>query len=102
EVRRRVAEALGRVGLGGLEGRVPFHPSGGEKRRAALAGVAGKRPGALPRGAACIFLRPPGPRRPVERLGRPPVPPAGGGRAPRGWERMRFWKSVSSTPKLPS
>src|SRR5947207_8645238 len=44
EVRRRVAEALDRVGLSGLEQRVPFHLSGGEKRRAALAGVLAIRP----------------------------------------------------------
>src|SRR5262249_36758356 len=37
EVRQRVAEALERVGLTGLEQRVPYHLSGGEKRRAALA-----------------------------------------------------------------
>src|SRR5205085_6007190 len=39
EVRRRVSEALERVGLNGFDQRVPFHLSGGEKRRAALAGV---------------------------------------------------------------
>jgi cobalt/nickel transport system ATP-binding protein len=44
EVRERVAEALERVGLVGLEQRVPFHLSGGEKRRAALAGVLAMRP----------------------------------------------------------
>ncbi|HZT79265.1 MAG TPA: energy-coupling factor ABC transporter ATP-binding protein [Gemmataceae bacterium] len=47
EVRRRVAEALERVGLTGYEGRVPFHLSGGEKRRVALAGVLAMRPGVL-------------------------------------------------------
>jgi len=39
EVRIRVAGALERVGLKGFETRVPFHLSGGEKRRVALAGV---------------------------------------------------------------
>jgi energy-coupling factor transporter ATP-binding protein EcfA2 len=39
EVRRRVADAVGRVGLTGFEQRVPFHLSSGEKRRVALAGV---------------------------------------------------------------
>jgi cobalt/nickel transport system ATP-binding protein len=39
EVRQRVAEALERVGLKGFDNRVPFHLSGGEKRRVALAGV---------------------------------------------------------------
>lgn len=44
EVRQRVAESLERVGLTGVEQRVPFHLSGGEKRRAALAGVLAMRP----------------------------------------------------------
>jgi cobalt/nickel transport system ATP-binding protein len=44
EVRARVAEALARVGLTGLEERVPFHLSGGEKKRVALAGVLAMRP----------------------------------------------------------
>jgi cobalt/nickel transport system ATP-binding protein len=47
EVRRRVAEALARVGLSGQEKRVPFHLSGGEKRRVALAGVLAMRPEVL-------------------------------------------------------
>jgi cobalt/nickel transport system ATP-binding protein len=47
EVRARVAEALGRVGLTGLEERVPFHLSGGEKKRVALAGVLAMRPPVL-------------------------------------------------------
>ncbi|MCS6977027.1 MAG: energy-coupling factor ABC transporter ATP-binding protein [Gemmatales bacterium] len=44
EVRKRVAEALEQVGLVGFEERVPFHLSGGEKRRVALAGVLAMRP----------------------------------------------------------
>src|SRR5438128_3081900 len=44
EVKERVAEALARVGLTGFEQRVPFHLSGGEKRRVALAGVLAMRP----------------------------------------------------------
>ena len=47
EVRRRVNEALERVGLAGAEARVPFHLSGGEKRRVALAGVLAMRPQVL-------------------------------------------------------
>ena len=47
EVRRRVAEAARRVGLSGFEERVPFHLSGGEKRRVAIAGVLAMRPGVL-------------------------------------------------------
>jgi len=44
EVRQRVTEALAEVGLRGFESRVPFHLSGGEKRRVALAGVLAMRP----------------------------------------------------------
>ncbi len=47
EVRVRVTEALERVGLPGFEQRVPFHLSGGEKRRVALAGVLAMRPEVL-------------------------------------------------------
>ncbi len=47
EVRNRVAEALKQVGLVGFEERVPFHLSGGEKRRVALAGVLAMRPDIL-------------------------------------------------------
>jgi len=62
EVRRRVAEALDRVGLKGLEERVPFHLSGGEKRRAALAGVLAMRPEVLLLDEPSIFLDPRGRR----------------------------------------
>jgi len=44
EVRQRVAEALRQVGLEGFDQRVPFHLSGGEKRRVALAGVLAMKP----------------------------------------------------------
>jgi cobalt/nickel transport system ATP-binding protein len=47
EVRLRVREALEQVGLGGFEQRVPFHLSGGEQRRVALAGVLAMRPEVL-------------------------------------------------------
>ena len=47
QVRRRTAEALASVSLTGLEDRPPFHLSGGEKRRVALAGVLAMRPGVL-------------------------------------------------------
>jgi cobalt/nickel transport system ATP-binding protein len=46
-VRQRVSAALSEVGLVGLEQRVPFHLSGGEKRRAALAGVLAMQPEVL-------------------------------------------------------
>ena len=44
EVRRRVADALERVGLAGFESRVPHHMSGGEKRRVAIATVIAMNP----------------------------------------------------------
>jgi cobalt/nickel transport system ATP-binding protein len=47
EVRRRVSEALEQVGLPSYEKRVPFHLSGGEQRRVALAGVLAMRPQVL-------------------------------------------------------
>jgi cobalt/nickel transport system ATP-binding protein len=47
EVRSRVREALERVDLKGFEKRVPFHLSGGEQRRVALAGVLAMRPDIL-------------------------------------------------------
>jgi cobalt/nickel transport system ATP-binding protein len=62
EVRRRVAEALERVGLAGFEGRVPFHLSGGEKRRVALAGVLAMRPGVLLLDEPSMYLDPRGRR----------------------------------------
>jgi cobalt/nickel transport system ATP-binding protein len=62
EVLRRVAEALDRVGMTGLEQRVPFHLSGGEKRRAALGGVLAMRPKILLLDEPSIFLDPRGRR----------------------------------------
>jgi len=62
EVRRRVAEALERVGLTGLEERVPFHLSGGEKRRVALAGVLAMRPSILLLDEPSMYLDPRGRR----------------------------------------
>jgi cobalt/nickel transport system ATP-binding protein len=62
EVRERVKEALDRVGLVGVEQRVPFHLSGGEKRRAALAGVLAMRPEVLLLDEPSIFLDPRGRR----------------------------------------
>ncbi|MBI3821500.1 MAG: energy-coupling factor ABC transporter ATP-binding protein [Planctomycetes bacterium] len=67
EVRRRVAEALGRVGLTGFDERVPFHLSGGEKRRAAIAGVLAMRPEILLLDEPSMFLDPRG-RRELIRL----------------------------------
>jgi cobalt/nickel transport system ATP-binding protein len=62
EVRRRVAEALERVGITGQEQRVPFHLSGGEKRRVALAGVLAMRPSILLLDEPSMYLDPRGRR----------------------------------------
>jgi cobalt/nickel transport system ATP-binding protein len=67
EVRQRVAEALEQVGLTGFEPRVPFHLSGGEKRRVALAGVLAMRPGILLLDEPSMYLDPRG-RRELIRL----------------------------------
>jgi cobalt/nickel transport system ATP-binding protein len=58
EVRRRVTESLQRVGLKDQEKRAPFHLSGGEKRRAALAGVLAMRPEVLLLDEPSMFLDP--------------------------------------------
>ncbi len=67
EVRGRVTEALARVGLDGFEQRVPFHLSGGEKRRVALAGVLAMRPDVLLLDEPSMYLDPRG-RRELIRL----------------------------------
>ena len=70
EVRRRVTEALERVGLSGFEARVPMHLAGGEKRRAALAGVLAMRPEVLLLDEPSIFLDPRGRRELIALLDR--------------------------------
>jgi cobalt/nickel transport system ATP-binding protein len=67
EVRQRVAEALAQVGMTGQEERVPFHLSGGEKRRVGLAGVLAMRPEVLLLDEPSMYLDPRG-RRELIRL----------------------------------
>ena len=62
EVHQRVGEALARVGMTGHEDRVPFHLSGGEKRRVALAGVLAMHPAVLLLDEPTRFLDPRGRR----------------------------------------
>ena len=67
DVKERVADSLAQVGMTGHEQRVPFHLSGGEKRRAAIAGVLAMRPAVLLLDEPTMFLDPRG-RRDVIRL----------------------------------
>ncbi|MFO0968320.1 MAG: ABC transporter ATP-binding protein [Gemmataceae bacterium] len=62
EIERRVRDALERVRLTGFEERAPHHLSGGEKRRAALAGVLAMRPSVLLLDEPTMFLDPRGRR----------------------------------------
>ncbi len=62
ESKARVADALKAVGLSDAGERVPFKLSGGEKRRAALAGVLAMRPAVLLLDEPTMFLDPRGRR----------------------------------------
>ena len=62
EARRRAEEALVQVGMAGQGRRIPFHLSGGEKRRVALAGVLAMRPEVLLLDEPSMFLDPRGRR----------------------------------------
>jgi cobalt/nickel transport system ATP-binding protein len=62
EAKSRVAEALQAVGMPDAGERVPFQLSGGEKRRAALAGVLAMRPSILLLDEPSMFLDPRGRR----------------------------------------
>lgn len=67
DVRERVKQSLNQVGMTGQDDRVPFHLSGGEKRRAAIAGVLAMRPDVLLLDEPSMFLDPRG-RRELIRL----------------------------------
>ncbi|HAU36112.1 MAG TPA: cobalt ABC transporter ATP-binding protein [Phycisphaerales bacterium] len=73
EVSLRVAEALAQAGLTGLERRAPHHLSGGEKRRACLAGVLACRPSVLVLDEPTASLDPRGRRELKELLRRIPL-----------------------------
>src|SRR4029453_17713559 len=68
EASARVEESLKAVGLSGCGDRVPFQLSGGEKRRAALAGVLAMRPAVLLLDEPSMFLDPRGRRELIGRL----------------------------------
>jgi cobalt/nickel transport system ATP-binding protein len=70
EVRQRVAEALAEVGMTGHEERVPYHLSGGEKRRVALAGVLAMRPEVLLLDEPSMYLDPRGRREAIQLINR--------------------------------
>jgi cobalt/nickel transport system ATP-binding protein len=73
EVRIRVKDALATVGLTGLEERVPYHLSGGEKRRVALAGVLAMRPDILLLDEPSMHLDPRGRRELIRLINNLPV-----------------------------
>ena len=68
EATARVEESLRAVGLSGCGDRVPFQLSGGEKRRAALAGVLAMRPAVLLLDEPSMFLDPRGRRELIQTI----------------------------------
>jgi cobalt/nickel transport system ATP-binding protein len=72
EVRARVTETLGAVGLAGFEARSAYHLSLGQKRRAALATVLALRPELLALDEPTSFLDPRGRRQFMQLLGELP------------------------------
>ncbi len=59
EVRKRVKETLGQVGMKHVASRAPYHLSAGEKRRVALAGVLAMSPEIILLDEPSTFLDPP-------------------------------------------
>jgi energy-coupling factor transporter ATP-binding protein EcfA2 len=73
EVAGRVADALAKVGLSGFDRRPPHHLSGGEKRRACLAGVLACQPSILVLDEPTSSLDPKGRRELKELLAQIPL-----------------------------
>ena len=99
KVHARVHEALAAVSLEGFEGRIPYHLSDGEKRRAALATVLAMRPQilALDEPAANLDPRPPAADRPGAAAAEHAAP--GGSRPRHDPRRVRADDHPGSRPR---